>query len=69
MKNYYFWAKVLKAISSGLCINETISFKKKRNVFRFRIFKFTVTQAIKINHFHCKKDSNFIFNVYTVTHL
>ena len=34
--NYYFWAKVLQAISSGLCINETISFKKKRNFFRFQ---------------------------------
>ena len=34
IKNYYFWAKVLKAISPGLCINETISFKKKRNFLK-----------------------------------
>ena len=36
MNNYYFWAKVLQAISPGLCINETISLKKKRNFFRFQ---------------------------------
>ena len=33
MNNYYFWAKVLQAISPGLCINETISLKKEKKLF------------------------------------